>query len=83
MGISTFDEATRPGGTGYVPIHFEGTCDVCGAVISLDYSFSQGLIDYGIDEQNRMYTWVRHYAVAPDGANPDCAIYSSRVIECK
>jgi hypothetical protein len=31
--------------------------------------------------QGRLITWVRHHATAPEGANPDCAIYSSTVTE--
>lgn len=60
--------------------HFEGTCDVCGEPISLDWDMTQGVIDYLI-EDNLMVTWVRHYATAPPEANPECAIYSSRVYE--
>jgi hypothetical protein len=61
-------------------LHFEGACDVCGAQLTMDHCFQvDGLIDYGIESDGRMYTWRRHYATAPVGANPDCAIYSSRV----
>jgi hypothetical protein len=64
---------------------FEGTCDVCGADIALDHDPSQGIIDIGYDVETsgewHIYTWMRHYATAPPGANPDCAVYSSRVDE--
>lgn len=63
-------------------IRFEGLCDVCGEPISLSYDPTQGMIDFAIDG-NRMRTRVRHYATAPEGANPNCAIYSSPVIEVK
>jgi hypothetical protein len=63
-------------------IHFEGKCDVCHEPIAMDYDSSGGIIDYYID-QGRMVTWVRHYATAPAGANPDCAVYSSKVFEVK
>jgi hypothetical protein len=60
--------------------HYEGTCDVCGAAISLDFDRTRGdMIDIGIEEGGRVYTWIRHYATAPSDANPDCAKYSSRV----
>lgn len=32
MGISTFDEATRPGGTGYVVTFYKLDCPKCGTV---------------------------------------------------
>jgi hypothetical protein len=60
---------------------FEGTCDVCGATIQVEWDPSQGIIDYTLDENDRMATWVRHYAKAPPEANPDCAVYSSKVYE--
>lgn len=61
--------------------HFEGTCDVCGEDISLDWDYTNGIIDIGIDDEPnvRPYTWIRHYPKAPPEANPDCAIYSSKV----
>lgn len=59
-------------------MHFEGTCDVCGDPISLDWHWKFGIIDYGFDNEV-MFTWMRHYATAPAGANPNCAIYSSRI----
>lgn len=63
--------------------HFEGTCDVCGAPISTDYDPSQGIIDVGFDDDGRVFTWIRHYATAPPSANPNCAVYSSRVYKVK
>lgn len=60
-------------------LHFEGICDVCGERISTDWETGSGAIDTGYDEKGRLYTWIRHYATAPEDANPDCAIYSSRV----
>lgn len=60
-------------------MHFEGICDVCGEAISMSWNWADGIIDYGFDENMQMFTWVRHYAIAPLGANPDCAAYSSRV----
>lgn len=63
--------------------HFEGTCDICGEPISLDWDFAgPGVIDIGIDG-DLVYTWIRHYATAPEGANPDCAKYFSTVYEVK
>jgi hypothetical protein len=62
-----------------VSTHFEGQCDVCGAPITLDYDTASGVIDYDLMEDGRMRTWIRHYATAPPGANPDCAVYSSVV----
>jgi hypothetical protein len=58
---------------------YEGTCDVCGAPISLEFDDRDGIIDIGIREEGGVYTWIRHYATAPPGANPDCARYSSEV----
>jgi len=60
---------------------FEGRCDVCGADIATDYDPKTGIIDIGITEEGRAFTWIRHYATAPPDANPDCAVYSSRVYE--
>lgn len=62
-------------------IHFQGTCDVCGAAISLDFDSNDGIIDYKVSPDGRMITWIRHYATAPKDANPDCAVYSSEVME--
>lgn len=60
---------------------FEGTCNVCGKPISLEHDpHRDGMIDLLL-ENGRLVTWVRHYATTPEGANPDCAIYSSRVYE--
>lgn len=64
-------------------IHFEGTCDVCGVAISHDYHVSEGIIDYKYTSDGRMVTWIRHYATAPAGANPNCAVYSSEVVEVR
>lgn len=62
--------------------HFEGTCDVCGEAIYLTYDLKRdGMIDYKFNKQGRMVTWVRHYATAPENANPHCAVYSSEVVE--
>jgi hypothetical protein len=61
--------------------HFEGSCDVCGGAIALDWHPADGIIDYDIDDDGRMFTWVRHYATAPPGADPRCAVYSSVVRE--
>jgi hypothetical protein len=63
-------------------VHFEGKCDVCGSPISIDWDSSGGMIDYEIDG-NKMVTWIRHYATAPPNVNPDCARYSSKVLETK
>jgi hypothetical protein len=61
---------------------FEGTCDVCGDPISLDYNFRKhGVIDVAFTDDGTVYTWIRHFATAPADANPDCAVYSSRVYE--
>lgn len=60
-------------------LHFEGKCDVCHESISMTWNWADGIIDYGYDDNNRMFTWMRHYAIAPRGVNPDCAVYSSRV----
>lgn len=62
---------------------FKGICDVCGAPITLEFDWSQGMIDYIVQDDGSLITWMRHYATAPEGANPDCAIYSSRVYEVK
>lgn len=59
--------------------HFEGTCDVCGAPISLDFDRATGIVDIQVAPDGRVGTWMRHYATAPPGANPDCARYSSSV----
>ena len=56
---------------------FEGVCSVCGAEVGYDYDWSQGIIDIGIEEDGRVFTWIRHYATAPTGANPDCAKFAS------
>jgi hypothetical protein len=64
-------------------IYFEGVCDVCSAAISTDWSLVDGMIDYKIAADGRVITWIRHYATAPAGANPDCAIYSSEVWEVR
>lgn len=63
--------------------HFEGTCDVCGETITFDHDSKDGMIDlYPVDDsyENGFGTYVRHYATAPNGANPDCAVYSSLVV---
>ena len=61
---------------------FEGTCDVCGAAIALDWNPAEGIIDLVPPRDGQpAYTWIRHYATAPPGANPDCARYFSRVYE--
>jgi hypothetical protein len=57
---------------------FEGTCDVCGDPISLEYLDGDVV---GITDEGRVYTWRRHYSTAPEGANPDCARYFSVVYE--
>lgn len=62
-------------------VYFQGTCDVCGAVIDLEYNTNEGVIDCKAAPDGRTITWIRHYATAPRGANPDCAIYSSEVVE--
>lgn len=61
-------------------IKFKGTCDVCGKEIGFEWD-EQFMIDYLVDENDKLITWLRHYAIAPKGANPDCAIYSSRVYQ--
>lgn len=60
---------------------FEGTCDVCGKEIVIEHDPAQGIIDYSFTDEWRVFTWIRHYATAPKDANPDCAVYSSRVYE--
>lgn len=62
-------------------IYFKGNCDVCGEELSIEHSFSDALIDYAYDEDGRLCIWTRHYAVAPENANPDCARYFSTVTE--
>lgn len=62
-------------------IHFQGTCVVCRTTIDHEYSTGEGVMDHSATPDGRMVTWVRHYATAPVGANPDCAIYSSEVVE--
>lgn len=61
---------------------FEGFCDVCGVALEHIVRPDDGVMDTGFDEEHQViYTWIRHYATAPAGANPDCAVYSSRVYE--
>lgn len=61
---------------------YEGTCDVCGAPISTEVDSNVGFIlDIAYTDEGRAFTWIRHYATAPEGANSDCAVYSSRVYE--
>lgn len=60
---------------------FEGRCDVCKQKISLEHDTREGIIDMGITDFGTPYTWIRHYATAPEGANPDCAV--GRVIPKK
>lgn len=55
---------------------YEGTCDVCGEVLTGELSPGY---DVAVDKDDRLYTWTRHYATAPEGANPDCARYFSVV----
>ena len=69
------------GGMDQEIIHFRGICDICGAPISLDFGWHEGMIDYLVQDDGKLITWIRHYAAAPPDANPDCAIYSSRVYE--
>lgn len=59
--------------------YYEGICDVCGNRI-LAVLGSDEMIDYWVDDQDRLHTWLRHYATAPEDADPRCAIYSSDVI---
>jgi hypothetical protein len=58
---------------------FRGPCDVCGSQIEV--TLVLGYIDIFITDDDRVGSWVRHYATAPPGADPDCARYSSRVYE--
>jgi len=61
---------------------FRGICDVCGDPIEFVYDDEQtGCIDFGIADDGHIYTWIRHYATAPAGADPDCARYFSTVHE--
>lgn len=57
-----------------------GTCDVCGepmpATIHVRGTF---LGDWAVDDDGTVYTWRRHYATAPPGEDPRCAIYFSRI----
>lgn len=63
-------------------IYFEGTCDVCGEPLTMDFDFeTRGLIDYGYTEDNVMYTWRRHGREGP--IQPACDIYSSTVYEVR
>lgn len=62
-------------------MYFIGECDVCGEAIATKHDPTQGVIDINILEDGRIQTWIRHYATAPDNANPDCAKYSSEVYE--
>ena len=57
---------------------YEGTCDVCGELISMEHDRNvDGIIDYAVTDEGQEYTWIRHIA----GKNPDCSVYSSRVYE--
>lgn len=63
---------------------YEGSCGVCGENIVFIWDHTDGIVDIGIrindqGEVTGSYTWVRHYATAPIGANPDCAHYFSEV----
>lgn len=57
--------------------YYAGTCDVCGESITLAFDHSKGIIDIGIGDDDRPYTWVRHL----EGTDPNCKIYSSRVYQ--
>ena len=59
--------------------HYAGVCDVCGDPLELTLDRRDGLVDIVVTEDGLVYTWMRHYATAPPGANPACAVYSSRV----
>lgn len=66
--------------------HFEGTCCVCGERLAFDHDYERdGVIDINLrgrgDGTLQAGTWIRHYATAPPGANPDCAVYSSELWE--
>lgn len=57
---------------------YVGTCDVCEQPIALDFDWrTGGTIDHAIDDDGRIYTWIRHIG----GPDPRCAIYSSAVYE--
>jgi hypothetical protein len=60
------------------PRRFTGPCDICGETIDITLDYADGIYDTGF-EDGKVVTWVRHYATAPEGANPDCAKYSSTV----
>ena len=53
---------------------------MCGALITIDHDPTKGMIDVAMsDFDGPVFTWVRHYATAPEGADPRCAVISSRV----
>lgn len=60
---------------------FRGTCDVCGADIEKEHDLDAILIDYNVMDDGRRQIWIRHYATAPEGADPNCGRYSSKVYE--
>lgn len=62
--------------------YYLGECDVCGQAIASSFDWAKdGIIDHVITDDGRQQTWIRHFSVAPNNANPDCAKYSSKVYE--
>ena len=55
---------------------YRGPCDVCGQEI--EGTLVAGTHDYGIGDDGRLYTWLRHIG---GPLEPDCGRYSSRVDE--
>jgi hypothetical protein len=67
----------------YEIIYFEGTCDVCGGLITFAWDRRRvAVMDYS-PEAGGLAVRVRHYATAPEGADPNCAIYGSKVREVR
>jgi hypothetical protein len=61
---------------------FVGFCDVCGhSITSSNDHTRDGISDIYITKEGKAYALTRHYATAPEYANPDCAVYSSPVFE--
>ena len=56
---------------------FEGTCDVCGGALRMEYDPLSGVVDTWVEEDGTWGTWIRH--IANKDVNPDCDRYSSRV----
>jgi hypothetical protein len=56
---------------------FEGTCDVCGALMRMEFDPSLSIVDTWVESDGTWGTWRRH--IENREANPNCDKYSSRI----